>query len=248
MHFVSKAGMDIEGLGDAYIENLVDLGFIKSVADLYALTIEKLLEMKQSADARDGVIPETVKQGKIASRWAENLLAAIEASRNTTLPRLLFALGIRDVGESTAKTLSRHFGSLARIASAGLADLMTAPDVGPVVAARIVAFFAAPHQREVIDLLRARGVRFEEGEPLAAAGPLLGKTVVLTGTLTSLTRDVAKEKLEALGAKVSGSVSAKTSFVVAGTDAGSKLDKAQALGVTVLDEAALLDLFATHGV
>jgi DNA ligase (NAD+) len=124
---------------------------------------------------------------------------------------------------------------------------MTSPDVGPVVASRIVAFFAAPHQREVIDLLRARGVQWEEGEPLAAAGPLLGKTVVLTGTLDALTRDEAKEHLEALGAKVSGSVSAKTSFVVAGSEAGSKLDKARGLGIPVLDEAALLALLAEHG-
>ena len=246
-HFASRRAMDIEGLGDAWIENLVDLGYVHHVADLYALTLDQLLEMKRRADERDGVVPETVKKGKVASRWAENLLAAIDTSRKTTLPRLLFALGIRDVGESTAKTLARHFGSLDRIASASEADLMTAPDVGPVVASRIAAFFAAPHQREVIDLLRARGVQWEEGEPLAAAGPLLGKTVVLTGTLNALTRDEAKEKLEALGAKVSGSVSAKTSFVVAGSEAGSKLDKAQSLGIPVLDEAALLALLAEHG-
>jgi DNA ligase (NAD+) len=246
-HFASRRAMDIEGLGDAWIENLVDLGYVHHVADLYALTLDQLLDMKRRADERDGVVPETVKKGKVASRWAENLLAAIDASRKTTLPRLLFALGIRDVGESTAKTLARHFGALDRIASASEADLMTAPDVGPVVASRIAAFFAAPHQREVIDLLRARGVQWEEGEPLAAAGPLLGKTVVLTGSLNALTRDEAKERLEALGAKVSGSVSGKTSFVVAGSEAGSKLDKAQSLGIPVLDEAALLALFAEHG-
>lgn len=246
-HFASRRAMDIEGLGDAWIENLVDLGYVHHVADLYALTLDQLLEMKRRADERDGVVPETVKKGKVASRWAENLLAAIDASRKTTLPRLLFALGIRDVGESTAKTLARHFGALDRIASATEADLMTAPDVGPVVASRIAAFFAAPHQREVIDLLRARGVQWEEGEPLAAAGPLLGKTIVLTGTLNALTRDEAKERLEALGAKVSGSVSGKTSFVVAGSEAGSKLDKAQSLGIPVLDEAALLALLAEHG-
>ena len=220
---------------------------MRHVADLYALTLDQLLDVKRRADERDGVVPETVKKGKVASRWAENLLAAIDASRKTTLPRLLFALGIRDVGESTAKTLARHFGALDRIASASEADLMTAPDVGPVVASRIVAFFAAPHQREVIDLLRARGVIWDEGEPLGAAGPLLGKTVVLTGGLNALTRDEARERLEALGAKVSGSVSAKTGFVVAGSDAGSKLDKAQQLGIPVLDEAALLALFAEHG-
>jgi len=246
-HFASRRAMDIEGLGDAWIENLVDLGYVHHVADLYALTLEQLLEMKRRADERDGVVPETVKKGKVASRWAENLLAAIDASRKTSLPRLLFALGIRDVGESTAKTLARHFGALDRIASASEADLMSAPDVGPVVASRIAAFFAAPHQREVIALLRVRGVRWEEGEPLAAAGPLLGKTIVLTGSLNELTRDEAKERLEALGAKVSGSVSAKTSFVVAGSEAGSKLDKAQALGIPVLDENALLALLAEHG-
>jgi DNA ligase (NAD+) len=246
-HFASRRAMDIEGLGDAYIENLVDLGYVQHVADLFALTLDQLLDMKRRADERDGVVPDTEKKGKVASRWAENLMAAIDASRKTTLPRLLFALGIRDVGESTAKTLARHFGALDRIASATEADLMTAPDVGPVVASRIAAFFAAPHQREVIDLLRARGVIWEEGEPLAAAGPLLGKTVVLTGALDALTRDAAKERLEALGAKVSGSVSAKTSFVVAGIDAGSKLDKARQLGVPILDESALLALFADHG-
>ncbi|HQW81934.1 MAG TPA: NAD-dependent DNA ligase LigA [Pseudomonadota bacterium] len=246
-HFASRRAMDIEGLGDAWIENLVDLGYVQHVADLYALTIDDLLAMKRRADEGVGVVPETVKKGKVASRWAENLIAAIDRSRQTTLPRLLFALGIRDVGESTAKGLARHFGALDRIASASAADLMTAPDVGPVVASRIVAFFTAPHQREVIDLLRARGLHWEEGEPLAAAGPLLGKTVVLTGSLSGLTRDEAKQRLETLGAKVSGSVSAKTSFVVAGTDAGSKLDKALSLAIPVLDEAALLALLAEHG-
>ncbi|MBL0041507.1 MAG: NAD-dependent DNA ligase LigA [Xanthomonadales bacterium] len=246
-HFASRRAMDIEGLGDAYIDTLVDLGFVHHVADLYALTLDQLLDMKRRADERDGVVPESVKKGKVASRWAENLLAAIDASRATTLPRLLFALGIRDVGESTAKTLARHFGALDRIASASEADLMTAPDVGPVVASRIAAFFSAPHQREIIDGLRARGVAWEEGEPLAAAGPLLGKTIVLTGSLASLTRDEAKERLESLGAKVSGSVSAKTSFLVAGAEAGSKLDKAQSLGIPVLDENALLALLAGYG-
>lgn len=246
-HFASRRAMDIDGLGDAWIEHLVDFGEVHHVADLYALSLPQLLELKRRVDERDVLVPEAVKKGKVASRWAENLIAAIDASRQTTLPRLLFALGIRDVGESTAKTLAMHFGALDRIVSASEAELMTAPDVGPVVASRIVAFFAAPLQREVIDLLRARGVHWQEGEPRAAAGPLLGQTVVLTGTLSTLGRDAAKARLESLGAKVSGSVSGKTSFVVAGSEAGSKLDKARELGIRVLDESALLALFEEHG-
>ena len=183
----------------------------------------------------------------MASKWAQNLLDSIQGSRATTLERLLFALGIRDVGESTAKTLARHFGSLDALMSADEAQLLDVPDVGPVVARRIAAFFHEAHNREVITQLRAAGVAWTEGPPQRSAeGPLVGKTVVLTGALSSMGRDQAGDRLEALGAKVSGSVSKKTSFVVAGEAAGSKLEKAIELGVEVWDEARLLDFLDKH--
>jgi DNA ligase (NAD+) len=242
-HFASRRAMDIEGLGERIIEDLVDLGYAKTPADLYRLTMEDFIEMKRRADARDGATPETVRQGKTATKWAENLLASIDRSRRTTLERLLFALGIRDVGEATAKALARWFGSLDALAAAMREDLLAIPDVGPIVASRIEAFFGDRHNREVIDALVENGVRWPEHAPQrTGAGPLAGRTVVLTGTLATMTRDEAKARLEALGAKVAGSVSAKTSFVVAGREAGSKLDKAEALGVPILDEAAFLAL------
>jgi DNA ligase (NAD+) len=247
-HYASRRAMDIEGLGDRFIEDLVGFDYIKTPADLYALTLDDLLAMKRRADERDGTTPETVRKGAIASRWAENLLQAIDASRATTLERVLFALGIRDVGESTAKVLARWFGSMEALIGADEAALIAVPDVGPIVAAHVVAFFREDHNREVIVQLRERGVRWADTEPQRIVeGPLAGKTVVLTGTLTSMGRDEAKEKLEALGAKVSGSVSKKTSFVVAGAEAGSKLDKAGELGIEVLDEAAFLALLREHG-
>jgi DNA ligase (NAD+) len=247
-HFASRRAMDIEGLGDRFIEDLVGFGYIRTPADLYALTLDDLLAMKRRADERDGSTPETVKKGVVASRWAENLLVAIDASRSTTLERVLFALGIRDVGESTAKVLARWFGSLEALAAADEAALMAVPDVGPIVAAHVAAFFREDHNREVIAQLRGRGVRWADTEPQRIIeGPLAGRTVVLTGTLSAMGRDEAKEKLEALGAKVSGSVSKKTSFVVAGAEAGSKLDKAGELGIEVLDEAAFLALLHEHG-
>ena len=184
---------------------------------------------------------------KIATKWAANLVQAIDASRATTLERFLFALGIRDVGESTAKTLARHFGGLDGLMAADEEALKQVPDVGPVVAAKIAHFFAAPHNREVIAALRAHGVHWEERAPQRSAeGPLAGKTVVLTGGLASMSRDEAGARLEALGAKVAGSVSKKTSLVVAGEAAGSKLAKAQELGIEVWDEAALLAWLAEH--
>ncbi len=247
IHFASRRAMDIEGLGERFVEALVDLDYVKSVADLYLLGVDDLLEMKRRADERDGTTPETVKAGKVASKWAENLIAAIDASRNTTLERLLFALGIRDVGESTAKTLARHFGALDPLMAADQATLITVPDVGPIVAARIAHFFAEAHNREVIAALRANGVHWTEGEPQRAAdGPLAGKTVVLTGGLASMSRDEAGAKLEALGAKVSGSVSKKTGIVVAGEAAGSKLAKATELGLEIWDEAKLLAFLQAH--
>ena len=233
--------MDIEGLGERFAEALVEFGYVQTVADLYTLTIDDFLHMKRRADERDGSVPASVKAGKVADKWAHNLVNAIDASRSTTLERLLFALGIPDIGESTAKTLARYFGALEPLMAADETTLREVPDVGPIVAAHIANFFAEPHNRDVIDALRERGVHWPEGTPQRAAdGPLIGKTVVLTGGLSAMTRDEAGARLEALGAKVSGSVSKKTSIVVAGEAAGSKLVKAQELGIEIWDEAALL--------
>lgn len=246
-HFASRRAMDIDGLGERFITALVEFDYVRTVADLYKLTLEDFLEMKRRADERDGVTPETVKAGKVATRWAENLIAGIDASRSTTLERVLYALGIRDVGESTAKALAKHFGALDPIMAADEDELKTVPDIGPVVAARIAHFFAEPHNREVIAALRANGVHWKEGAPQRATdGPLSGQTVVLTGGLLAMSRDEAGAKLEALGAKVSGSVSKKTSFVVAGEAAGSKLAKAQELGIEIWDEERLLAFLARH--
>jgi DNA ligase (NAD+) len=247
-HFASRRAMDIEGLGERLIAMLVDFDGVKTVADLYRLTVDDFVRMKQRADELAGAVPETVKAGRIATRWAENLVTAIDRSRDTTLERLLYALGIRDVGESTAKSLARHFGALDPIMDADEATLTHVPDVGPVVAAHIAHFFAEPHNRTVIAALRDAGVHWTEGAPQRATeGPLVGQTVVLTGGLTAMSRDEAGARLEALGAKVSGSVSKKTSFVVAGEAAGSKLVKAQELGIEIWDEARLLDFLAAHG-
>ncbi|WP_334130676.1 NAD-dependent DNA ligase LigA [Silanimonas lenta] len=248
IHFASRRAMDIEGLGERLVEDLVDFGYVQTVADLYRLGLDDLIAMKRRADARDGVTPETVKQGRIATRWAENLLGGIDQSRRTTLERLLFALGIRDVGEATAKQLARWFGSLDALMAASLEELQAVPDVGPVVSQRLHGFFAEPHNREVIAALRAAGVHWPEGPPQRAAeGPLAGRTVVLTGALAALTRDEAGAHLEALGARVAGSVSKKTHLVVAGEAAGAKLDKARELGIEIWDEAALLDFLRAHG-
>ncbi|UHQ21282.1 NAD-dependent DNA ligase LigA [Lysobacter sp. 5GHs7-4] len=339
-HFASRRAMDIEGLGDRYIEDLSDLGYLQSVADLYKLTLDDLLEMKRRADERDGTTPETVKAGKIATKWADNLVEAIDHSRATTLERFLYALGIQHVGESTAKALSVWFGDLELIRRLPWPLFKRVPDVGGEVARSLGHFFDQPGNQQVIDELLARGVTISDthaptpklrpdlnlstllvdmeipkvtriradqlaaafadatklaaapehayvtaglpadsaqalsnwreqpahaallqrvGEALvsvvaripvdaqSAAGPLEGQTAVLTGGLSTLSRDQAKEHLEALGAKVAGSVSKKTSFVVAGEAAGSKLDKAQELGVPVWDEAQLLAFLAQHG-
>jgi DNA ligase (NAD+) len=247
-HFASRRAMDIEGLGERFIAALVEFDYVHTVADLYKLTVDDFVEMKRRADELAGATPETVKAGKVATKWAENLVAGIDASRNTTLDRVLYALGIRDVGESTAKTLAKHFGALDPIIAADEETLRQVPDIGPVVAARIAHFFAEPHNREVIAALRANGVHWAEGAPRRSSeGPLSGKTVVLTGGLDAMSRDEAGEHLEALGAKVSGSVSKKTSFVVAGEAAGSKLAKAQELGIEIWDEARLLAFLAEHG-
>ena len=338
-HFASRRAMDVDGLGERYIEALGEFGYLTSVADLYRLTLDDLLELKRRADERDGSVPETVKAGRIATKWADNLLEAIEASRDTTLERFLYALGIQHVGESTAKALAAWFGDLELVRHMPWPLLKLVPDIGDEVAKAIDAFFEQPGNQRVIDELLARGVRIgdahppiaklrpalapasvlermavpkltakraaqlggrfdsvaavasahldaladaglpkdsaeavhayfrgREGQALARrtaqavtrleaavahageveAGVLEGQTVVLTGTLSALTRDAAKDRLEALGAKVSGSVSKKTAFVVAGEAAGSKLAKAGELGVDVWDEARLLAFLAEH--
>ncbi|MGM0475891.1 MAG: NAD-dependent DNA ligase LigA [Pseudomonadota bacterium] len=226
-HFASRRAMDIDGLGDKLVEQLVATDRVHTPADLYHLSREQLIELD-----------------RMAEKSADNLVAALERSKATTLARFLFALGIRQVGETTAATLARHFGSLERLMAADEAELEAVPDIGPVVAESIATFFRQPHNREVIDELRAAGVHWAEHEPVAAAseGPLAGVTLVLTGTLDGFNRDAARAELEALGAKVTGSVSKKTDYVVAGTSPGSKLDKAEALGVPVLDESGLARL------
>ncbi|QLG87314.1 NAD-dependent DNA ligase LigA [Chitinibacter bivalviorum] len=335
-HFAGRRMMDIDGLGERYIDQLVELDFVHNPADLYRLTLHDFLEMKRQADERDGTVPETVKAGQVTTKWAENLLAAIEASRKPPLARLVFSLGIRHVGESTSKTLADYLGSLEKIQTAPAAILRLLPDIGATVAIAIADFFAEEHNRTVIAQLLASGVvpqgeraphpalrerltlaailaaldipkltltrctqivsginqlaalyefslgrLLDAGLPLelaqslhawllanpstlaqldrlreawlseipaesaAAQGVLTGKTLVLTGTLPTLGRDEAKALIEAAGGKVSGSVSKKTDYVVAGEAAGSKLDKATELGIAVLDEAALLALLGS---
>src|SRR5471032_2343120 len=330
-HFAGRRMMDIEGLGDRYIDNLVEANLVHGVADLYKLTLDDLLKMKRLADERDGTTPETVAQGKIATKWADNLLEAIAASKNPPLERMLFALGIRHVGESTAKTLAEWLGRFDLVRRVPAALLRVLPDIGGIIADSIADFFAEPKNQEAIDALLAAGVaptgehppsaKLREkldtvklmaalgipklteprskqlveqevtlevlahlpvftvfglpagvaealeawmAEPghreqllalhqlrddllaqlpeQAAEGPLTGKTFVLTGTLPNLSRDQAAAMIEAQGGKVSGSVSKKTHYLVAGADAGSKLAKAQELEVTILDEAGLLAL------
>jgi DNA ligase (NAD+) len=229
LHFAARRAMDIEGLGDKLVDQLVDQGVIRTLPDLYRMGLTALIALD-----------------RMAEKSAQNVLAALEKSKQTTLPRFLFALGIRQVGEATAKDLARHFGNLDAIMDASVDQLLQVNDVGPVVAEAIHTFFAQPHNREVVEQLRACGVAWEEGAPAERATlPLAGKTVVLTGTLPTLSRDAAKDLLEAAGAKVAGSVSKKTHYVVAGEEAGSKLAKALELGVPVLDEVGMLALLAS---
>ena len=224
-HFASRRAMDIDGLGDKLVEQLVDEGLIHDVADLFSLTQEQIAGLDRMGD-----------------KSAANLVTALDRSRETTLERFLFALGIREVGESTARTLARHFGTLQRIETAGEENLLAVEDVGPVVAHHIHTFFGQEHNVEVIEKLTRAGVHWPDIEVRETGEqPLAGQTYVLTGSLASMTRDEAKERLQALGAKVSGSVSKKTSVVVAGEDAGSKLAKAESLGVEVWDEQRLLE-------
>jgi DNA ligase (NAD+) len=228
LHFASRRAMDIDGLGDKLVEQLVDAHIVKTPADLYKLGLLAMINLE-----------------RMGEKSAINLLAGIEKSKHTTLARFIFALGIRNVGETTAKDLAQHFGSLDNLLATDLERLQQVRDVGPVVAQSMADFLAQAHNLEVIAQLRAAGVQWVEHEQqVATASPLAGQTFVLTGTLATLSRDEAKEKLETLGAKVSGSVSKKTSYVVAGAEAGSKLDKAQELGVTVLDEQQFLDFLA----
>ena len=332
-HFAGRRMMDIEGLGDRYIDSLVEANLVTGVADLYKLTQDDLLKMKRLADEAEEATPETVRQGKVPTKWADNLLAAIAASKAPPLERLLFALGIRHVGESTAKTLAEYLGSLALVRRAPAALLRVLPDIGGTVAQSIADFFAEEKNQIALDALLAAGVaprgehppkaqlreKLDEIKLLAALdipklteprarqiiaagqtldaiaartdfglfglpatvasaleewlanaanrdlltalaamrrelldavpeavqvqeGPLTGKTFVLTGTLPTMSRDAAGALIEAAGGKISGSVSKKTSYVVAGAEAGSKLAKAEELGVAILDEAALLAL------
>jgi DNA ligase (NAD+) len=224
LHFAQRRAVEIEGLGDKLVEQLVDANVIRNLPDLYRLGLSALASLERMAD-----------------KSAQNIVDALEKSKQTTLPRFLYGLGIRHVGEATAKALARHFGGLDAIMEATEEALLKVGDVGPIVAKSIRTFFDQAHNREVVEQLRACGIRWEEGAPRSEAPqPLVGLTFVLTGTLPTLGRDAAKDKIEAAGGTVSGSVSKKTSYIVAGTEAGSKLTKAQELGVAVLDEAALL--------
>jgi DNA ligase (NAD+) len=228
-HFASRRALDIEGLGDKLIEQLVEQKLVSSPDDLYALTAAALSGLE-----------------RMGEKSAANLLAAIERSKATTLPRFLFALGIRDVGEATALALAQHFGSLESLMAADAAAIQEVPDVGPVVAAHVAVFLGTAAHRKVIARLRAQGVHWADvAATPAALAPLAGKTFVVTGTLSSMSREEAQERLRALGAKVSSSVSAKTAYLVHGADPGSKLAKASALGVPLLDEPAFLDLLKT---
>ncbi|HWD36036.1 MAG TPA: NAD-dependent DNA ligase LigA, partial [Casimicrobiaceae bacterium] len=228
-HFASRHAMDIEGLGEKLIDQLVESGRVETAADLYRLRVDALAELE-----------------RMAEKSAANVVRAIAQSRDTTLERFIYALGIRHVGEATARDLAAHFGALDPLLDADLDALVQVRDVGPVLAESIRDFFAEPHNRTVIAALRAAGVHWKEGAPRRPAeGPLTGRTFVLTGTLPTLSRDHAKALLEAAGATVAGSVSKKTDYVVAGTEAGSKLAKAEALGVKVIDEAAMRALLGS---
>ncbi len=224
LHFAGRRAMDIEGLGDKLVDQLVDAGVVKALPDLYRLGVANLAALERMAD-----------------KSAANVVTALQASKQTTLARFLYALGIRHVGETTAKDLARHFGTLDRLLDASEQQLLEVPDVGPIVAHSLRTFLDQPHNREVVEQLRAAGVNWpeHEGEADTSPKPLAGKTFVLTGSLPTLEREDAKALIEAAGGKVSGSVSKKTTYVVAGEAAGSKLDKAHELGVAVIDEATL---------
>jgi DNA ligase (NAD+) len=224
LHFAHRRALDIEGLGEKIVDQLVDQNLVRTPADLYRLGFTALANLDRMGD-----------------KSADNLIAAINQSRNTTLARFIFALGIRHVGETTAKDLANHYQSVHALMDANLEDLLTVKDVGPVVADSIISFMQEAHNREVIEQLLASGMQLAVEEKMISAA-IAGKTFVLTGTFPTMTRDEAKDLLEKAGAKVSGSVSKKTDYVVAGADAGSKLTKAEELGISVIDEAAMLNL------
>ena len=226
LHFAQRRAVEVDGLGEKLIDQLVDAGIVNTLPDLYKLGLTALVQLE-----------------RMAEKSALNILSALEASKSTTLPRFIYGLGIRHVGEATAKEFAKHFGTLDAFMAASEEELLSVADVGPVVAKSVLSFFEQPHHQEIVAQLRACGVHWQEGPPADKQVQILsGKTVVLTGTLPTISRDKAKEMLEAAGAKVAGSVSQKTSYVVAGAEAGSKLDKANSLGIPVLDEAGLLNL------
>jgi DNA ligase (NAD+) len=224
-HFASRRAMDIQGLGEKLADQLVERDWVKTPADLYGLDAAQLATLERLGD-----------------KSAQKLHAAIEASKQTTLPRLLYALGIRDVGEATAQSLASYFGGVAALRAASADEIQRVPDVGPVVAANVAAYFSDPANGGIVDRLLAGGIRWAAVDKRAANGQLTGMTFVLTGTLAGMTRDEAREAIAERGGKVSGSVSKKTDYVVAGADAGSKLKKAAELGIKVLDEAAFAAL------
>lgn len=225
LHFASRRAMDIEGLGEKLVDQLVDAEIVRTLADIYRIDLPTLSNLE-----------------RMAEKSAQNIINALESSKKTTLSRFIYALGIRNVGEATAKDLAKHFGSLQALLDADAEMLQQVPDVGPVVAESILQFLSEAHNREVISALVSAGIHWEEGAGKSTDGVLNGKTLVLTGTLPNMTRDEAKALIENAGGKVAGSVSKKTDYVVAGAEAGSKLEKAVSLGVAVLDEAGLLEI------
>ncbi len=230
-HFASRLALDIEGLGDKLVEQLVAADLVRHPADLFHLTAAQLIPLE-----------------RIGPKSAEKLLRALEDSKTTTLARFIYSLGIREVGEATARNLAAHFGDLLALMSASIEDLEAVADVGPIVARHVHGYFEDPESRQVVDDLLEAGVRWPKETGDADATPLEGQTWVLTGTLDALTRDQAKERLQRLGANVAGSVSKNTHQVVAGPGAGSKLTRAESLGIPTMDEAALLALFKEYDV
>jgi DNA ligase (NAD+) len=228
-HFVSRKALDIEGLGEKLVVQLVESGLVHTVADIFKLTRDQLTALE-----------------RMGEKSADNLLAQLERSKTPDLDRLLYALGIREVGEVTARALALHFKSLDRIMEASEEELLEVPDVGPIVASHVHSFFREPHNTDVIEALQEAGLHWKALENAAGEQPLAGQTWVLTGTL-GMPRARAKSLLESLGARVSGSVSAKTSVVLAGEAAGSKLRKAESLGVEVIDEEAFVSLLESYG-
>jgi len=229
-HFVSRLALDVDGLGDKLIDQLVDQGLVATAADLFTLTHEQLVGLE-----------------RMGAKSADNLLAALDAAKHTTLPRFVYALGIREVGEATAASLAIHFGDIEALCNADTDALEAVPDVGPIVGQSITEFFAQPEQLMLVTALQQAGVQWPNISVVPATElPLTGQTWVLTGTLEALSRTVAKQRLTALGAKVAGSVSAKTTVVVAGPGAGSKLEKAQSLAIDVRSEADLMALLSQY--